>query len=789
MINHYIKIAFRNMRKYKVQALTGVFGLVLGLMCFIPAIYWMYYETSYDSFYPDAKHIYRIYSIDKQSGQVNEGLSSVFEKKLKEQYPAIEASALFLKSQENCRTQEMPHVQLNMLYTDGSFFDVFSPDFVSGDVREPLDVLNNIVITEATAIRLFGDAEGAIGQQIQTTMNASLPPYMVTAVVKDVPSNTNLPFDAIINHNMIKYFSELPEEMQWSMSFMELYVKLHPNTNIKQFNDGLRDFVAQQNSNISLELRMLPISDVRHRLNSNSPFNLNFIKLFVISGALLLFCALFNFLNLHLDLFRQRVREFRLRAIHGASVGQLIRQMIFELSCFVSMALLFAFGFLILLRPVFSGLLKIDMGMSQLSLFFAVCGIGTMVLILSIGYILFLRLSHLSTRPQFVEGVVGRQILRHVAVVLQLSISVVLIFTTLVVMMQMRFVNQKDLGFNPDGIIQLSGFVDASGRIEKALVDELATIPQIESFTDAFFQPQHSSPDFTITSEVEWQGKAPFEKPVFHFIPTDSRFSETFGLNMVMGKWWNEGEMQNIVLNEEAIKVMGLAEPIIGSIVYMPSPEDTSIMEEYRVAGVVNDFHTLSLRNKIQPTIFRPSPYPFNIIYARVLPGYEWNVIQRIVEILPNIDATMTDTKITPLNELYSQLSQLEHTGLKLFSALTTFCLLISIFGIYAVSSTSTIRRRKEIAIRKIVGAEAQTIVRMFFHEYALQVVIAGVIMLPFAFLIMNSWLQEYAYHITIPWWLPIGVLTGVLVVVSLTVLRQVLNAANNNPAEVIKSE
>ena len=787
MIIHYFKIAFRNMWKYKTQSLSGIFGLAFGLACFVPAVYWMRYETSYDSFYPDAEHIYRVYAVEKQSGKVNEGVSRIFEKKLQEKFPAVEASTVYLIEQENCSVEGIPHVQLRTLYTDSTFFGIFPQEFVSGDSRQPLQVLNNIILTETVAVRLFGNAEKAIGQQVQTKMKSSLPPYTVTAVVKDPPANTNMQFDVIIYHDMIKYFSELPEEAQWTMFFMNLYLKLHPETDVDKLAEQIHDFTSRLGVNTNIELRMLPISDVRHQLNTDVPFTLNFIGLFVASGILLLFSALFNFLNLHLDLFRQRIRELRLRSVHGASEGQIVRQMMFELLCSILLALFLACSFVEIIRPAFAGLLNITMELSQLIQIFVVCGIGLMALILFIGFILFWKLSRLSTSPQLEIRITGKPVLRRMAVTMQLSVSMVFIVAALVVMMQMHFVNQKDLGFDSRGVIQLSGFLDYSGKIQGALERELATIPQIESITQADFEPRHKSDIYTMITDVEWPGKSSLETPAFNVIYTDSRFVETFKLKMVKGEWWHQGETQEIVLNEEAVREMGLSEPE-GSIIRIPSIDDASVMVEYKVVGVVNDFHTLSLRNHIQSVIFLPSSQASNILYIRVVPGQDQEVVRRIAAILPGIDATLADARLTPVDELYNHLNWSEQVGLKMFSVLATVCMLISLFGIYAVAAAATSRRRKEIAIRKVVGAEAGNIIRMFLREYTLQVIAAGVVALPLAYLVMSGWLQGYAYRMNIPWWLLGGVIVGVIILILLTVFMQVLKAADSNPSEVIKA-
>ena len=374
MLIHYCVIAFKNIWKYKVSASISILGLAFALVCFVPILYWMDHETAYDSFYKDSESIYRVYSVEKQSGKVNKGASKGIENSLREQVPAIEASTTLMLSTENCRTQATPYIQMNMLYTDSTFLEVFPQSFVCGEMNHPLQIVNNMILSERTAVRLFGDAEKAIGQPIHTLMRASLPPYIVTAVVKDPPAHTNLPFDAIINHNMIQHFSQLPPEAQWSFFVMDLYVKLHPSADPKAFANQLKELPERIGVNKEIELRTLPIREIRHHLNEDTPFTLNFIGLFVVSGALLLFAALFNFLNSYMDLFRQRVREWRLRTVNGATRKQLIGQMSVELGCSVLASLLVALIFIVQVKPLFARWLEIDLEMGRFLFLFA--GVG-----------------------------------------------------------------------------------------------------------------------------------------------------------------------------------------------------------------------------------------------------------------------------------------------------------------------------------------------------------------------------------------------------------------------------
>ena len=790
MLYHYLKIAFRNWRKNKTQSLIGILGLAFGMACFVPSVYWLRYETSYDAFYPDAKHIYRIYTVEKQSGKVNEQVPGILETKLHDQFPATENSTVFAAPYENFRVENTPHVRLRTLCTDSTFFRVFPQIVISGNARQPLQTTRDIILTEMVAVRLFGDVENAIGQQVESTLY-SFPPYTVTAVVKNPPSDTNLPFDVIhfpeIQNQMTEH---MPEQAQWRFFNKQMYVKFHPRTDVKNIAAQLRDITSQLGVNTNIELRALPISDVRHRLNVNLPFTLDFIRLFVAVGLLLLFSAFFNFLNLYLGLFRQRIRELRLRIVSGATGRQLIMQMIFELVCVIFLALLFAGCFVVLVQPLFSGLLNITMELKRLMLQFVVCGTGVMILILLVGTVPLWRLSRSAMRDLSKGKSTGQPVFRRAAVALQLAVSVVFIVVAGVVMMQLHFISRKDLGFDRHGIIQLTGMSYFGNKLQTALMHELTANPQIENITFTDFNPQHDTRGVT---EIEWHGKQPHDKPVFEFITADSHFAETFRLKMIQGAWWNEGEQRKVVINEEAVRVMGLHDPT-GTVIRMypdyVSADGNNPMLEYEIVGVVNDFHTLSLRSRIHPTIIMKSSLGFGYYpYLRVMPGQEKEVMKRLTTLLPDIDASLVDARLTLLDEVYDRLNQSEQAGLKIFSVLAVVCLLISLFGIYAVATASTLRRRKEIAIRKVFGAHSADIVRMFLREYLWIVLIADAFALPVAYLIMSQWLQGYAYRTNIPWWLPTGVITAMVIVVLFTVLGQTLKAANGNPAEVVKAE
>jgi ABC-type transport system, involved in lipoprotein release, permease component len=795
MFKFYLKVAFRNIWKYKIQSLIGILGLAFALACFVPALYWMHFEKTYDSFYPDSNRIFRIYSVEKESGKVNEQLPGLLGSELIKHFPVLEASVGFAMEQLDYQTESRDYIQLNTICVDSAFFQVFPQVQVYGDMRQALQSAGNIVLTETVALRLFGNVENAIGQKLEHFLSKIFGSCTVTAVIKDLPTNTNLPFDVICNFPALQDASMImPTSAQWEYYNNCIYVKLHPQTNINELATQLRDFTSNINTNSNIQLRILPLKDVRNQLNADLPFSLNFIRLLVAAGILLMLSALFNFLNLYIGIFHQRINEFRQRLIYGATSRQLILQMMFELTCAILLALFIACFFIFLTRSFCSNLLGIAMPVSILLRFFLLSGLGMIVSVLLLSLIPCLRLNRLITNDLSKRKTTSQPILQHIAISFQLAVSIVFIVSALVIIKQMDFIKQKDLGFAKSGVIQLYSSSMQLGQYSAVLRQQLESIPQIINISATVFEPEKNinAQSMTIT-QVEWAQKQANRKPIFQLLFVDSNFAETFRLKLLAGRWLNDGEneSQKIILNEEAVRIMELSEPV-GTIIRMDpsmiSSDGVASMQEYEVIGVVNDFHSHSLRSRIHPTIIRTCDLA-NIWYIRVMPGQEQEMMQQISATLANMDVSLTDVRLTLLEEVYDRLNYSEQIGLKLFSILAIVCLSISLFGIYAIATAATQRRRKEIAIRKILGADIKNIVRMFFREYILLVIIAGIVALPLAYLAMSFWLQGYAYHTNIPWWLLAGVIIVVIVAVLLTVLEQVQKAANSNPAEVVKSE
>ena len=786
----YVRLYFRLLFKYKTRSFVGLVGLAFGLACLVPALYWLRYETTYDSFYPGADRLYRVYTFNRQAGQANELVSGILDRKLRERFPAMAQTTVFFTEPIDYRAEGAASTtRLRTLFTDSTFWQVFPQTVVAGETWRPLEVTNRLVLTESVARRLFGSAEEAVGKTLKSLGVTSYdPPYVVAAVVKDPPLDTNLPFDALLSHDQIiqqKTFEDASGRMLWAAATLRMYVKLPSGTDAGALGETLGHYPADELGAPDVEVRLMPIADVRYRLEGEAPFTLGFIQLLVVAGGLLMACSLFNYLSLHYGLLRQRLREFRLRVANGASGKQLFGQMLCELTCAGLISLLLAACLMADASLFEARLAGFEVARGRLFALFALCGAGVLGIVWLVGGVLCWRLSREALAAQPAVGPRGRFLTR-VAVVSQLAVSLVFLVAIGVVALQTRFASQKDLGFEAEGVVALTGLYPyLEPSVGEALRAELASIPQIQAMTDTYFTPKQSVAPSNLRTEIAWTGQPADQETAFQVVTADTAFASTFRPRLLAGEWLRDGSGREVVLNEEAARVMGLDEPV-GAVVrldYLPEKP------ECRVVGVVEDMHLLSFRSRIYPTLFISSPYPSNTWYLRVASGQEGEVARRLGESLPRIDPTFAEIQPTPLRTLYDRMNHSEEVGLRIFSVLAGVSLLVSLFGVYAVASASTRRRRKEIAIRKVFGATAGSVVGRFLREFVGLALVAGVFALPLGYAAMSRWLEGYAYRTAIPWWLLAGVLLAVVALVVLTVWRQVWAAANADPAEVIKNE
>ena len=744
ILQHYIKIAFRNLAKYKVQSAISIVGLAIGLICFTYGWNWYRYETNYDGFYPQSGQIYRIYGIDKQTGKKSEELPLILARKLKKDFPeVIETTQIYSKYGSTFKYGETRLEDPDEEFIDEQYFKFFPRPVICGKRDDILKTLDEIAVTRSFAVKYFKTPEEALGKTLENGYRKSI---TIVSVLEDSPNNSMMQADV---YELDKFDRDrenrITDEKQWALLNTKIYLLLAPNINIKAFEKKINSYIVEHEYNKSILLKLVPLTDVRHTFGSELTFNLSYIRTFTVTGLLLL------------------LLELTVGGFSHLFETTLQRKLLFSHLCIIT-------------------------------------GISWLILtIVSLPLFLhFVRASSL-----LISGGISptrKSGYRKISMILQLCICIFFLMSTFIMFRQISFMKHKNLGFQKEGLIQMEmTFNDREG-----ISREISSLAVLKGFTQAGI--------FTIThepytqNEVEWEGKPLDFNPNFQVLQVGSNFSEVFNIPMLKGRFINDGDLADngdwraswtkAVINEEAARIMGIDNPIGKKISiwnYTIMQDGSRGRAEMEIVGIIQNFQAASLRNPILPQVIVIDQSKWNsyFYYARTEPGKEKATIKAIRNIFKKHSKSgdPTTCNVQTISQILDRLSTSEDASLQLFTLLALFCTLISIFGLYSISSSNMEQRRKEIAIRKVMGASAGTIVKMFFMEYLTIALIANLLALPLAWLFMQSWLQQYAYRSHISAWMYIVIVFATITLIIGTVLYQTIQAARTNPAEVIKSE
>ena len=800
LLQHYIKIAFRNLLKYKVQSIISIVGLAIGLICFTYGWNWYRYETSYDGFYPQASNIYRVYGIDKQTGKKVEQLPLILARKLKKDFPEVkETTQIYSKFGSTFHYGKTRLEDPDEEFIDEQYFHFFPRPVICGKKDDILKTLDEIAVTRSFAVKYFKTPEEALGK---TLRNGYREHITIVSVLEDAPKNSMMQTDV---YELDKFDHErenrITEEMQWKQQSTIIYLMLEPTTNIQAFEKKINAYISEHDYNRSLRLKLARLTEVRHTFGSELTFNLSYIRTFTITGLLLLLCVFFNFTNLLLNRIYLRNKEMKLRNAIGADKKNMIFQLLLELTLLVGISFLLACCLLEITAGGFSRIFETTL--QQDVLFSHLCIITGISWLLLTGICLPLFLRFVRTPSLLVSGGIAptrKSTFRKTSMTLQLGICIFFLMSTFIMSRQISFMKHKDLGFKKDGLIQLAmTFNDREG-----ISREISTLAILKGFTQAgIFSITHEP---QTQNEVEWDGKSLDFAPNFQVLQVGSNFPEVFDIPIVKGRFVDEADMisghnprfpcTKAVINEEAARIMNVGDPIGKKISvwdYSTYSDGTRGRAEMEIVGVIKDFQSASLRNPILPQVIviDGSKWTSYAYYARTEPGKEKAAIKAIRNVFKKHakQGDPSTCEVQSINQILDQLNTSENASLQLFTLLAMFCTLISIFGLYSISSRNMEQRRKEIAVRKVMGASARTIVEMFFREYLAIVLIANLLALPLAWLFMQNWLQQYAYRSSVQPWMYIAIILFTTIIIICTVLYQTIRAARTNPAETIKSE
>jgi len=798
MIKNYFKIAWRNLWRHKRMTAINVAGLGIGMAATVLIVLWVQNELSFDKFQPDEKNIYRIkvrLSISKTETWVWESSQYILGDFAQRQIPEI-ADIARLKSHYsdlNMRYGDKLITEKKSAYVDEHWFKMFHYDVLDGSTDGFLKNPFSLIITESTAKKYFGDKE-AVGKVLRLdTVN-----YQVQAVVKDNPANSSFQYNLLMPIAAQLYDAKQKKNaLQWGNYNYLTFLKLKPGANTAKVAAKLQRIVhdnkKDDKGNEKFELIGLPDIHFETDLQSSAILhgNRTMVNVFMVLGALLLITACINYVNLTTARASLRSKEISVRKIVGADRLHLFGQ-------FMSESLLVSFLALVL------ALLLVQAAMPWFKTFtdkafdnpftspviLLILGLTLLVSFLLNGLYPAALLS--SFQPLNVFR--GKSILnfkdialRRILVVTQFTISVVLIIGTLVIYGQLRFMQTIDPGYSRSQVFSFSFPYWTIPHFDFKKSDELLkTVKQQlkeQSATSNVSMAGSGLVDFGNASAggFDWAGRPKDFDPSFAPLSADVDFQSLMHIKIKEGRWFRDdiADKKNAILNETAVKLTGLREPVIGQ--RFVHQGDTGV-----IIGVVKDFHYKSLHDKIGPMVI--SDNAGEGFYIKTTHGNTAAAIASAGKIwkqyFPN-----TPFVYDFLDETYNNLYKQEQQSSVLITVFALIAIFISALGLLGLAAFAAEQKVKEIGIRKVLGASMQHIVSLLSVDFIKMVCIASVIAFPLAWWAMNKWLQGFAYRIALSWWIFLGAAAIALLIALITVSFQAVKAALANPVNSLRSE
>ena len=777
MLSNYLKTSIRVFRRDKGYSFLNTAGLSLGLACFILLMLWVRHEVGWDRFHENASSIYRVEL--ESNGFAQPAALAPY---LKANYPEIAAAVRFHYSFNLLvKCGEKSFEEGGFVLADPSVFDVFTIPFVAGNKASAFADPDSVVVTEAAAKKYFG-TENPVGR-VLTVENRF--PVRVTGIVRNPPGNSDLQFDVLGDFKILGHFRQ-GYETNWGNHAYITYVRLTEGADAKTVIPKIARVVMDRNPELPTPLTLRPLG----RIHLYADGAIRYITIFSLVAVFILLIAGFNFINLTTARSGRRTKEIAVRKVVGAVRNQLIKQFLSESILLSLGAFLAALIAVALVLPSFNAVTGKDFGRGDLfqpGLFLSMLGTAVAIGALSGAYPALLMSSF---RPAGLLKPGGRGagrsssgiLLRKILVVAQFAISLVLLISTLLIQRQIVFIRDYDLGVKKDNIVVLP-VKEPLLKNQEAFVAELKSRPGVVEATFASSLPSQVN---NVADGISWEGMDPGYKPVWSFVAADPRYLDTLGLTLVEGRNFSENKPAKdapyFIVNQMAAAEMKIKNPV--------GRQFTLWGWTGTVLGVVKDFHFRSLRRNIKPLVLFIYPRAYQQILVKIRPGNgpASEILARIKEVWEKFAPEMPFA-YEFLDASYDRNYQTERTMGKEFRVFSFLGIFISCLGLIGLTAYLAERRKKEIGIRKVLGANLGDILGRLNKEFLAPILVSNLIAWPVGYWVMKTWLRGFAFHTDIAPGIFLISTVATLALAMLTISAQSFKAARANPAVSLKNE
>ena len=792
MIRSYIITAFRSFLKNKWISIISLAGLSIGFAAGLLSYLHIQYEIGYDRFHTKNDRIYRLVSGDMKSGEGWVGISAPIPPKIKTDIPEVEEYVRLTKLSRHGKVvvqyDNQSFNEKNFFLADPSLFTVFDFNLITGDVSKLLENPKGLVLSKAKADKLFGD-QNPVGQTIKINDEFE---FEVTGIMDPTPINSHLDIDYVVSfQNLETMLPGTSLSGNWGQynyyGYILLKSKATPNIvegKIQSIKIPLPEY-THSFSDIGLQ-PMQDIHFVHNRGNLKPAYNRQYLYIYLAAALALILISVVNFVNLKIASSSGRVREVAVRKTLGASRIQLAQQYLAETLVLVFLSLLISVFLIdIVLLPYINNLFNADIRFDYLDPINIGKGLSFSLLIslISGSYIAFVITSFSpvkALKKQIKTGSGNGFGIRNVLLVTQFIISIMLIGSNLVMSSQIHHIADMNLGLNPTQVVNIPLYVDVDKEVQELLKNELSHIDQVRKVSLNSFNPGVVNWNQT----VWWEGQEETES--MYIISVDGDFFDALDIQFLEGDPLlvkeNITDRYTYVLNNAAKRHIGW-DQTAGKI--FTAFGDNGKRE---ISGVIEDFHFQSLHNQVKPCLLVVGNLGPSQIYLKIDSQNVQETLQSIQKKLANLLPNLP-FEYQFLDDEFSKLYAAEQRATKIISFYTLICILLALFGLYGLMTFEISDRIKEIAIRKVLGANLRDIIGHLSRDFLKLILIAIFIAVPLAYLFMDRWLQAFAYSNPIQWWILIlaGFLTFAFAL--LIVSFQSSRASLKNPVISLKNE
>jgi len=792
MIKNYIKIGWRNLKRNKAYAFISVLGLALGIGCGILIFTLISYNLSFDNFHQNSNRIYRFYTEWHDESVIQSaGVPQPLAKAFRSDFTLAEKTARVINFRENLITIvsgkqiKKFHEENGVAFAEPDYFDILNFPLVEGNKKTALLQPNQAIVTEKIAHKYFGNYN-PIGKVIRLDNKLDL---TITGVLKDLPPNTDRRQEIYVSFASIENYINKNLELKWGWvnTGCQGFVLLKPNVTVQQVNNALAQIVRKHYTGRDLKIwnfKIQPLSDIHFNAGLGGYAEKKYLWALFFIGLFLIVTACVNFVNLATAQALNRSKEVGIRKVLGSQPSQLFWQFMVETALITFVAVGVAIGFAEVSLPFINNLFQARMEFNWEQLAAFIIGITILVIFLSGSYpgLVLARFQPImALRNKLSQKHVGGFSLRRILVITQFSISQILIIGTIIVVLQIHYSQNADLGFDKNAVVLLP--VPASDKAKlNTVYSRLNELSGVENVSYCFMPPASEASSIT---GVNYNHRSEDEHWNINVKPADDHYLSTFGIKLIAGRnFYPADSSREFLVNETFVRKLNLRpNDVIGKTLAVNDKQTIAT-----IVGVVKDFHNYSFHQEIDPVCMGPDYKTYSTCAVKINMGNARPLLSSFEKIWSDAFPDQIYS-YQFMDDKIARFYQFDSILLKLIEVFSGIAIIIGCLGLYGLVSFMAVRKTKEIGVRKVLGASLKQILWIFGREFCTLLLIAFTIAAPLAWWVMNNYLHDFKYRIAIgPGIFFIAILSTFLIA-SFSVGYKSIIAALANPVKSLKSE